>query len=187
MQGLREKIRVTKKGKTVSAILCFCHSGNLPHYHGRYLADNNQRIDELDLKMVRAIRVSVRPHLLGVEHTVLSQDLLWYFKNEGLENVQINGHLSSFSPGDSRVSIEEGAAYTILKNEIELKKLLKIKNKHADQLSEDGFNEAEFEELIELKKSRMQFLKEDPSQVRNMMEVFNQPVFIISGTRPLDT
>lgn len=184
VQGLHEKIRVTKKGQMVSAIACFCHSGNLPHYHGRYLLEENHRIDELDLKMVRTMRVSVRPKLLGVDHTILSQDLFWQFKNAGLKEVQINGHLVVVSPGDARIPIEEGAAYALARNETELNKLIKMREKHGAQLAQDGFSETEFDELISLKQKRYEFLREDPSRVRDMMEVFNQPIFIIRGTRP---
>ena len=184
-QGLREKIRVTRPGGTVSAIACFCHSGNLPRYNGRYLATGNQRIDQLDLKLDRTFRLTVRPELLGVDHSVLSLDLLWRFKDAGLQDVQINGHLSLVSPGDARIPIEEGATYALARRKIELDGLGKMREKHGEQLALDGFSQAEFDELLALKRAQYEYLEENPAQVREMMEVFSQPLLIIRGTRPL--
>lgn len=184
-QGLREKIRVTRPGGTVSAIACFCHSGNLPRYNGRYLATGNQRIDQLDLKLNRAFRLTVRPELLGVDHSVLSLDLLWQFKDAGLQDVQINGHLTLVSPGDARIPIEEGATYALTRRKIELDGLSQTREKHGEQLALDGFSQVEFDELIALKRAQHEYLEENPAHVREMMEVFSQPLLIIRGTRPL--
>lgn len=183
-QGLREKIRVTRPGGTVSAIACFCHSGNLPRYNGRYLAAGNQRIDQLDIKLNRTFRLTVRPELLGVDHSVLSLDLLWQFKDAGLQDVQINGHLTLVSPGDARIPVEEGATYALTRRKIELDGLGKTREKHGEQLALDGFSQAEFDELIALKRAQYEYLEENPAQVREMMEVFSQPLLIIRGTRP---
>ena len=134
--------------------------------------------------MVRTMRISVRPKLIGVDHTVLSQDLFWLFKNTGLKDIQINGHLMVISPSDTRIPIEEGAAYSLARNENELKKLIKLREKYGFQFAKDGFSEAEFDELISLKQARFYYLQENPLRAREIMEVFNHPVFIIRGTRP---
>ncbi len=119
-QGLREQVRVAQSGGTVSAVACFCHSGGLTRYHGRYPLSGNHRIDQLDVKVNRICRQTVRPRQLGVDHSILNLDLAWHFRNAGLQDVQINGHLALVSPGDARFSVEEGAAYATARHQIEL-------------------------------------------------------------------
>jgi len=174
---------VTKISGIVSAVICFCHSGNLPNYHGRYQAENNHRIDYLSLKLDRAFRTNIRPSIINVNHKVPSLDTFWQFKNAGLKNLQINGHLSLVSPGDVRMQKDEGEKYAILRHQIEVKKLLKMKNKYSVQLEQDGFSSREFDELLDLKQKRLEYVEKNPSKVKGMMEVFSQPLSIIRGNR----
>jgi hypothetical protein len=167
----------------VSAIACFCRSGNLPHYHGRYPLADNHRLDQLDLKLDHTFRRTVRPRLLGVDHSILNLDLLWQFKAAGLQDVQINGHLALISPGDARIPIEEGALYALDRHQKALERLIRMREEHGEELAEDGFSLAEFDELITLKRARHKYLQADPSRVREVMEVFTQPLLIIRGTR----
>jgi hypothetical protein len=51
-------------------------------------------------------------------------------------------------------------------------------------LATAGFSDAEFEELIALKQARYDYLKEDPARVRQVMEVFTDPLILIKGRRP---
>ncbi len=187
MQGLHEKIRVAKPGGVVSAIACFCHSGNLPNYHGRYLPSDNHRVDALMQKYERVIRVSLRPKLLDVDHSIPSLDIIWQFKEAGLQDVQVNGHLALVSPGDSRIPVKEGAAYAIMRHQLEFDKLQKTRTKYGEILEKDGFSQDEFDELIELKQYRLEYLKRDPNRAKEMMEVFTQPLFFIKGIRPEQT
>jgi hypothetical protein len=177
---------VARSGGTVSAIACFCHSGGLPHYHGRYPLPGNQRLDDLDLKLDRIWRHSVRPRLLGVDHNLLNLDLVWQFKAAGLQDVQINGHLSLVSPGDSRIPLEEGAAYALARQEKELAGLVRMREEHGEELAADGFSPAEFDELIALKRARYEYLQADPTRVREVMEVFSEPLLIVRGTKPIN-
>ncbi len=183
-QGLREKIRAVRAGGTVSTIACFCHSGGLPHYHGRYPLSGNHRIDELDLKLDRTWRRKVRPRLLGVDHSILNMDLLWQFKAAGLENVQINGHLGLVSPGDARFSVEDGPAYALARQKKELAGLIKMREKNGKELATDGFSLTEFDELIALKQTRYEYLQANPTRVGEIMEVFAEPLLILRGTKP---
>ena len=173
-----------RSGGTVSAIACFCRSGNLPHYHGHYPLVDNHRLDQLDLKLDRAFRRTVRPRLLGLDHNILNLDLLWQFKAAGLQDVQINGHLALMSPGDARFPVEEGAFYALARHRKELEQLSRMREEHGKKLAEDGFSPTEFDDLIALKRARYEYLQGDPTRVREVMEVFTQPLLIIRGTRP---
>ena len=164
---------------------CFCHSGGLPHYHGRYSLPGDHRIDELDMSLNRIWRRSVRPRLLGVDHSILNLDLLWHFKAAGLEDVQINGHLSLASPGDSRISDEEAAAYALTRQKKELDKLISMREKDGEELAADGFSLADFDELIALKQARYEHIKNNPARVKEVMEVFAEPLIMIKGVKPL--
>jgi hypothetical protein len=175
---------VARPGGTVSAIACFCHSGGLPHYHGRYALAGNHRIDKLDLKLDRIWRQVVRPRLLGVDHSILNLDLLWQFKAAGLQDVQINGHLALVSPGDARISVEEGTAYALARHRKEMDGLIRMRQEHGEELAEAGFSPAEFDELIALKRARYEYLQGDPARVQEVMEVFTEPLLIVQGTRP---
>ena len=62
--------------------------------------------------------------------------------------------------------------------------LIGMQEKHGEQLAQDGFSQAEFEELIALKRARLAYLQDDPARVRQVMEVFSEPVIIVRGTRP---
>lgn len=183
-QGLREQIRVVRPEGVVSAIACFCHSGGLPHYHGRYPLPGNHRIDALDVKLDRVWRQAVRPRLLGVDHSILNLDLLWQFKEAGLQEVQINGHLALVSPGDTRFSVQEAGAYALARQNKELAGLIRMRQEHGEELAAAGFSQAEFDELIQLKRARIDYLQADPSRVREVMEVYTEPLLIVRGLRP---
>lgn len=175
---------MARPGGTISAIACFCHSDGLPHYHGRYPLPGNHRIDELNLKRWRVWRRAVRPRLLGVDHSILNLDLVWQFKAAGLQDVQINGHLELTCPGDARIPVEEGAAYLLASRQNELESLARWREKHGEELAAAGFSQAEFDELIALKRARYEYLQGDPARVREVMEVFTEPLLIVRGTRP---
>jgi hypothetical protein len=177
-------MRVVKKGGTVSAILCFCHSGNLPTYHGRYLAEDNHRIDYLNLKLTRAFRVSIRSRILGFDHAVLSADVFPQFSQMGLVEIEINGHLGVVSPSDSRMDPSDAAEYSVARSQKELDTLTRLRDRHADELNADGFTHGEFVELLQLTKERHEYLRADPLRSRRMGEVFSQPLLIMRGTRP---
>lgn len=177
-------IRVARPSGRVSAIACFCHIGNLPQYHGRYPLSGNSRLDRLNFKLERVFRLTVRPRVLGVDHTILNLDLLWQFKSVGLQNVQINGHLVLVSPGDARVPAEEGWAYALARHRQDIERLSKMRQDHGAALAEDGFSPAEFDDLIALKQARYDYLQGDPARVEEVMEVFTFPLILIRGTRP---
>ncbi len=183
-QGLREQIRVVRPGGTVSAVACFCHTDNLPNYHGRYPLPGNHHIDELNHKLWRVWRRHIRPGLLDVDHGIHNLDLLWEFKAAGLENIQINGHLTLMSPGDTRIPEEEAVAHTLAIHKATLDRLQQWRLEQGDRLNASGFSHTEFEELIALKRARYEYLLENPARVREVMEVFVDPLVIVQGTRP---
>jgi hypothetical protein len=184
---LREQIRVTRPGGVVSAVACFCHTDGLPHYHGRYPFPGNRRVDHLAQKLWRVFRRNIRPRLLGVDLSRVSQDLLWEFRATGLEELQINGHIVLVSPGDSRIPLEDGAAYALARHEIIWKTFAERREKHGDELDKAGFSHAEYEELMSLIQVRDEYLRADPSRVREVMEVFTDELLMVRGNKPLDT
>ena len=175
---------MVKRGGIVSAILCFCHSGNLPTYHGRYLEEENHRIDYLNLKLTRAFRVSIRSRILGFDHEVLSADVFPQFSKLGLVDIEINGHLGVVSPSDSRLDPSDAAAYSVARSQKDLDTLTRLWDRHVDELDSDGFPREEFGELITLTQDRHEYLTADPYRSRHMGEVFSQPLLIMRGTRP---
>jgi SAM-dependent methyltransferase len=183
MKALREQIRVTRKGGYVSAVTCFCHTDNLPHYHGRYPLPGNHRVDELNYQLWRTWRQAIRPRLLDVDHDIVNQDILWQFRASGLKDIRIDGHLMLFSPGDDRVSVEEGAAYALASHRLTLERLENWRREHGEELAEAGFSSEDFEELLELKRARYEYLQEDPARIREVMEVFTDPLIITRGTK----
>ena len=136
------------------------------------------------MKLNRIWRRSVRPRLLGVDHSILNLDLLWHFKASGLQDVQINGHLALISPGDSRISDEEAVAYALIRQKKELGKLISMREKDGEELAADGFSLAEFDELIALKQARYEHIKNDPAFIKEVMEVFTEPLIILRGVKP---
>lgn len=185
-RGLREQIRVTRPGGTVSAVVCFCHSAGLPHYHGRYPLPGDHRVDELLHRLQRIFARTVRPRLIGVDHSVLNQELLWTFRRAGLAEVRVDGHLMLVSPGDDRFSVEEGAAYAVAMHRVALRRLEEWRAESADELAMAGFGPEEFDELLALKRARLDYLLEDPGRVREVMEVFTDPRIVVRGVRRRD-
>ena len=183
-QVLRESIRVARRGGTVSAIVCFCRSGNLPHHHGRYLGENDNRIDVLHLEFTRAFRVSVRPRMLGVDHSVLVADVFSDFMESGLSDIEVNGHLATVSPSDARFDRQEAGRYALAQSREDLSKLERIRQRHGEELEASGFTRASFDELIALKRERHAYMAEDPARVLDMGEVISKPLMIIKGTVP---
>ena len=62
--------------------------------------------------------------------------------------------------------------------------LTRMGQEHGEELAEAGFSPAEFDELIALKRARYEYLQGDPARVREVMEVFTEPLLIVRGTRP---
>lgn len=182
-QVLREQIRVTRPSGIVSAVACFCHTDGLPHYHGRYPLPGDHRIDDLAYKLWQVFRRAVRPRLLDADLSIANQELLWEFKAAGLEDVQINGHLTLVSPGDARLPLAEAAAYALTRHEMERERLTNMQAQHGAELAEAGFSQAEFEELLELKRARDHYLQADPERVRQVMEVYTDALLIVRGRK----
>jgi SAM-dependent methyltransferase len=183
-RGLREQIRVTRRGGIVSAVVCFCHTAGLPHYHGRYPLPGDHRVDELLHRVERIFAATIRPRLIHVDHAILNQDLVWQFRAVGLEDVRVDGHLMLVSPGDDRVDTDEGAAYAVGMHRRSLRWLEGWRRDHAAELADAGFSEAEFDELLTLKRARLAYLLEDAERVREVMEVVTDPLLIVRGRKP---
>lgn len=183
-RALREKIRVVRAGGVVSAVVCFCHTDGLPHYHGRYPLPGNHRIDALQYRLWQVWRQTVRPRLLGLDVSVVTQDLAWSFRAAGLSDVQVNGHLRLVSPGDDRLPLDAAASYAVERQTRELARLVGWRDDHGDELAAHGFATEEFDDLLALKRARLDYLRDDPSRVREVMEVYTDPLLIVRGTKP---
>ena len=134
--------------------------------------------------MWQVFRKNVRPRLLNVDHGIVNQDLLWQFRDAGLENVQINGHLTLFSTGDDRIPVEDGQEYALASYKAVLDRIRRWRKDYGAELAAAGFSDAEFEELIALKQARYDYLKEDPARIREVMEVYSDPLIFVRGRRP---
>ena len=126
----------------------------------------------------------MRPRLLNVDHGIVNQDLLWQFRDAGLENVQINGHLTLFSTGDDRIPVEDGQEYALASYKAILDRTRRWRKDYGAELAAAGFSDAEFEELIALKQARYDYLNEDPARIREVMEVYSDPLIFVRGRRP---
>lgn len=178
-------MRVTRPGGIVSAVACFCHSDGLPHYHGRFPLPGGRRLHQLQHKLWQVYRRSVRPRLLNADFSAPDQSLLWEFKEAGLDEVQINGHLVLVSPGDSRIPLANGIAYAAARREIDRGRFEKRRADYGQELDAAGFSTAEFDELLDLLRARDEYLTADPERIRDVMEVYTDLFLMVRGTKPV--
>lgn len=183
-RALREQVRVTRPGGTVSCVVCFCHADRLPQYHGRSNLPGDHRIDELLQALAHAWRIGVRPRLLEVDHGILNQDIAWHFRDAGLSDVNVNGHLAVVAPGDDRIPPEEGFDFAAAVHEAELARLRVQRRDHATELVAAGFPTEDFDELLRLKEARLARLRERPDSVRDTMEVRCEALLLVRGRVP---
>lgn len=182
-QALREQMRVVRVGGYVSAVVCFCHTDGLPHYHGCFPLAGNGRIGELTHKLWQLFRRHVRPTILKADLTTPTQALAWQFRQAGLEDVVVNGHLAVVSPGDGRFSLEEAAEYARARHERDWERLCGLWEQHAAALIAVGFSQAEYDELLALTTERDSYLQTEPAKVREVMEVYTDPLLIVRGRK----
>ncbi len=86
--------------------------------------------------------------------------------------------------GDEHVPFDEATAYALMSHQQSMDRIIRWRQKHGKELAA-GFSEAEFEELIALKRARYEYLQANPTCVREVMEVLADPLLIVRGTRPL--
>jgi SAM-dependent methyltransferase len=183
-RALQEQMRVTRAGGTVSCVVCFCHTDRLPHYHGRSGLPGDLRIDALRHDLARVWRTTVRPRLLDLDHDVVNQDIVWHFRQAGLLDVRVHGHLAVVAPGDDALGLGEGVDFALAVQEAELVRLREQRAAYGAELAAEGFSEEQFDELLELKGARLAQLRERPESVRETMEVYTEPLLIVRGTVP---
>jgi SAM-dependent methyltransferase len=183
-RALREQMRVARAGGMVSCVVCFCHTDRLPHYHGRSGLPGDLRIDELRHELARVWRTTVRPRLLDLDHGVVNQDIVWHFRQAGLLDVRVHGHLAVVAPGDDALGLGEGVDFALAVQEAELVRLREQRAAYGAELAAEGFSEEQFDELLELKGARLAQLRERPESVRETMEVYTEPLLIVRGTVP---
>ena len=97
--------------------------------------------------------------------------------------MQIDGHLSLVSPGDTRIPLEEAIAYAFEQHEATRQRLTSRWEQYGDALVRGGFSQADYDELMALRSKREAYLKEDPSRVREVLEVYTDPIQIVRGTK----
>lgn len=182
--ALQEQMRVVRPGGTVSAAICFCRTDRLPRYHGRWGLEGDHEIDQLDHALKRAYRTAVRPRLLDLDHRILNQEVAWHFREVGLEDVRVRGHLSVSAPGGDDVSVEEGAAHLQRTYDLEMANIRRIRTEHGAELAGNGFADDAFDRLLRWKQARVDALRADPERVREVMEVYAEPMLLIRGTVP---
>ena len=183
-EALREKMRVVRPGGTVSAAICFCRTDRLPRYHGRYGLAGDHDIDHLDDELKRAYRRLVRPRLLDLDHRVVNQEVVWHFRQAGLDDLRVHGHLAVTAPGTDDVPVSEAAAYLMRTYELDIARIRETRAEHGEALAKHGFGAADFERLLAWKQARVDALRADPDRVRDAMEVYAEPMLFIRGTVP---
>lgn len=182
--ALREQMRVVRPGGAVSAVICFCRTDGLPHYHGRWDLPGDHRIDALSHELTRAWRRTVRPRLLELDHTIVNQEVGWHFRQAGLQDLHINGHVAVSSPGDDRISVSEAAEFALAMHRTSMERLERQRAEHSAELAAAGFPREDFDELLDLMTVRAERIQRDPSLVREAMEIWVEPLLIIRGTVP---
>jgi ubiquinone/menaquinone biosynthesis C-methylase UbiE len=185
-RALREQMRVARPGGTVSCVVCFCRTDRLPHYHGRSGLPGDHRIDALRHRLAQVWRTTVRPRILKLDHDVVNQDIVWHFRQAGLEDVQVNGHLAVVAPGDDRIAPGEGVDFSVAMQEAELTTLRAQRRQYGEELAAAGFSLEQFDELLELKQARLEGLRQRPDALRTTMEVYTEPMMIVRGTVPAE-
>ena len=183
-RALQEQMRVARAGGTVSCVVCFCRTDRLPHYHGRSGLPGDLRIDALRHDLARVWRTTVRPRLLDLDHDVVNQDIVWHFRQAGLVDVRVHGHLAVVAPGDDALAPGEGADFALAVQEAELARLEGQHATYGAELAAAGFSEERFGELLELKRARLAQLRERPGSVHETMEVYAEPLLLVRGTVP---
>jgi hypothetical protein len=131
----------------------------------------------------RVFRRTVRPDILDADLDVPTQELLWDFKSVGLTDVQIDGHLILVSPGDARIPLEEAIAYTFERHNAERRRLTTRWVKYGDALVKGGFSQEDFDDYMALRSAREAYLAADPTRIREVMEVYTDPIQIVRGTK----
>lgn len=185
-QVLREQLRVVRPGGTVSAVTCFCHTDGLPDFNGRFPLPHNRRLDHLTHKLWTTFRRHVRPTLLTADLTSLTQELAWEFRQAGLQEIAVNGHLATVSPGDDRLPLAEAIEYALARRAKEWERLQGMWGQHAAPMVAAGFSQAEFAELTALVQARDAYLQADPRRVREVMAVYTHALFMVRGRKKLD-
>lgn len=184
-RALREQMRVTRPGGTVSCVVCFCRTDRLPHYHGRTGLPGDHRIDWLRHRLAQAWRTNVRPRILDLDHGIVNQDIAWHFRNASLLDVRVNGHLAVIAPGDDRLGPGEGVDFSSALQAAELARLREQRRNYGAELEAAGFSREQFDELLDLKQARLALLREQPGNVRVTMEVYAEPLLFVRGTVPM--
>lgn len=105
-----------------------------------------------------------------------------------LDGVQVTGldtDANMFElAGDARIPLDDAISYTLARHKITWDWLTNLQGKHGDELAKAGFSQAEFEELMELKCARDDYLRVDPTRIREIMEVYTDALLIVQGTKP---
>lgn len=113
------------------------------------------------------------------------QDLAWHFRDAGLQDIQVNGHLATVSPGDDRLPHDEAQAYALERMERDVVGLQQRWAAHAIELDRAGFAEADYLELLQLAEARISAARSDPSRALRAMEVRVEAMLFVRGTVPL--
>lgn len=154
--GLREKIRVCKKGGIVSSTVA---SNVLPkvHWRGDYPFDFNDRLNELSQKQEEIY------NQIFLEDNIYSQNETWHslkypklFDQCGLKDIHIYPIAYGFSYNDQRFSIEE--RMKLINNGILDQIRILEARKKMGKFNEKGFTEHDFSELISLLLKKKDYL-----------------------------
>lgn len=182
-RALEEMVRVCRPGGTIASISCFCKSGSLPRFHGVADWEGRDRFAALDDRFREIYRTRIRNPGLGLPN---GEDLaVWGAYHEaGLVESRIAGYMPVFAPADvdwTNGAVEE---YVRRRERIDLGLVDGLSEAEVETLEKHGFSRTEVGELRDLTVKHYRRLKDEPSAARSNMDVWVDPMVLITGRVP---
>lgn len=180
--ALDEMTRVVAPGGTVSSLSCFCKSGGLPRFYGREQWEGRDRFEALTDRFRETYRTQVRNPRLGLPN---GRDLdVWgAYADVGLTDLRITGYLPVMAPGSADWTEAEVADYLARRAKVDVDLLENLSADARAILVSHGFTAGELDELVSLTRSQFDFLQADLDRARGNMDVWVDPVVLITGRR----
>lgn len=182
-RALEEMVRVCRPGRTVSSVICFCKSGNLPGFSGVADWDGRDRFATLKDRFDEIYRTKIRNPRLGLPN---GEDLaVWGAYHEaGLVELRIKGYMSAMAPADADWSDAEVEEYVRRQERRKLNRLDGLSDVEVETLEAHGFSRQELTELRDLTAANYTRLKNEANAARTNMDVEVLPMVLITGRVP---
>lgn len=183
LEALTEMVRVCRPGGTIASISCFCKSGGLPRFHGVIEWGGRDRFAALDDRFRDTYRTRIRNPRLGLPN---GEDLaVWGAYHEaGLVEPRIAGYMPVFAPADRDWTDTDVEEYARRRERIDLGLLNGLSEAEVETLADHGFYRTELDDLRDLTAEHYRRLLEEPGAARSNMDVWVDPVVLITGRVP---